>query len=179
MGKLFYSLTNAFKLLAYGFNYLAYSFVPELFHEKLWQAGVRVDGPGTAAAAQHSCLGRGDVGQHGVAVATVAGNRLGNRLQLRDTALSKRLNARRRCNHLVNGHVQGSKELGVKLLGQDVLGQARFKVLAPHLGVLLGISQDFVDHIVQRIEDLGRHVQALQFLCKLSHSLRVNLGSAC
>ena len=117
--------------------------------------------------------------QHGVAVATVACNGLSNGFQLRNTALRKRLNARGRCNHLVNCHVERSKKLRIKLLGQDVLWQPLLHVLLTQFSIALRVGQDVINYVVQCIKDLGRHVQPLQFLREFSHCLGVHLGRPC
>ena len=150
-----------------------------LLQEKLWQACSGVDRARAAAALEHPGFGWGDVSQHGVAVATVAGDRLGNGFQLRDAAFGKSLHARGSGNHLVHCHVQGSKEVGVKLLRQDVVRHALGQELLTQLVILLWVGQNLIDQIVQGVQLLGGDVQAAKLFGELGHGLGINLGSAC
>ena len=117
------------------------------------------------------------MGQHGVSIAAIAGNRLGNRREFSNTASGKRLHTSRFCDQLVNRHVQSSEEIRVKLLRKDVVRHSHSCVLLFYLFVVLRSGQNLINHVVEHVQHFHRDIHRIQFCFKSSNILRGNLRS--
>ena len=109
------------------------------------------------------------MGQHCVAITAVTSNCFGNWLKFRNTAFGKSLHTSGLTDHLIHSHVQRSKELWVKLLWQDLVRSAHLFVLGTDLGILLGIGQNLINHVVEQFKRLWGHLNLFQRRSKRSN----------
>ena len=91
--------------------------------------------------------------QHGIAITAISRNRFGDWSQFSDTAFGKRLGAGGGRDHLIDGHVKGRKEVGIKLLWQDVSGSALVHVFLADFCVICRVRQNLIHQVIQDVED--------------------------